>query len=159
MRPLIQGAFYVVLVLTAICFTSCEPTGTTDTFEAAVRSEIGRNCKGNSSCSIKLDNVTSFKWDVLYVFEYYVSRKRTEYVLEQRLSEYEEFNKRFVFLLNRRIVHVETTPGNPEHALRGEIVFEDDEHPDYARVMWGQEFVATHRESGGIKYFVLQPLK
>jgi hypothetical protein len=154
--------------LTFLCFVSCEPTRTTDAFEAEVRTEVRRKCPDPGPCSITLGQITPFKWDTLYVFWYSANKKEMEKVLGQPVGEYKEFDKRFIFLLNGKIVHEEATAANIEHPLRGEILFEDggtsdDTHTtgvsDFDRVMPDRVYNVTRDESSGVNCYALRPSK
>ena len=101
----------------------------------------------------------SFSWDCLYVFDSGISKDEMERLLGQRVTGGEEFQRSFVFLLNGRIVHEETTPANIERPLRGEIVFETGEPYGSARVMPGQDYLVTRNGSGIDTYFVLRASK
>lgn len=166
MRALSGGALLLIQILTSFCFVSCEPSATTDAFEEEVRAEIRRKCPDPGPCSITLGRVTPFRWDTLYVFWDSANKEEMEKVLGQPVGEYEEFHKRFIFLLSGKIVHKEATAANVEKPLRGEIVFEDGGTPDDTRITGTSDFdrvtpdrvyAVTRDESTGINVFVLRP--
>jgi hypothetical protein len=162
------AALFAIQFLTFLCFISCEPTATTDAFEAEVRAEIRRKCPDPGPCAITLGQITPFKWDTLYLFSYSADKEEMEKVLGQPVGEYEEFHKRFIFLLNGKIIHKEATAVNVEHPLRGEILFENGGRSDDIRVTGVSDFdrVTPDRaydvirdESSGVNCFVLRPSK
>ena len=157
-QPWIWIRYLAVLGTLAFSITACAPTSPEDEFEVSIAAEIVKQCIDAVPCYITPGRVTSFQWDTLYVFPYTTSKKDIEAALNQPFPQYVELTKRFVFLLNGRIVHHENTQVNVEAPLRDEIDFAVAGVP-FARLLPNSRFLVTRTSGASIPYYHLEEIK
>jgi len=81
------------------------------------------NCKPNSSCIIRIKDLTDFDWDQMHAFSAGASQEFIEKALGIPFPDYVEFKRRIVFLKAGRIVHREDEPTDIEQSVDGQVCF------------------------------------
>ena len=108
-----------ILSLTLFLVLGCSRSG-------LIERRIGErvdSCKPDTSCIVKIKELTSFQWDKMFVFSHGASPEYIEKALGTPLPEYVEFQRRIVFLKDGAIVHREDEPTDIEGTVDGEVRF------------------------------------
>jgi hypothetical protein len=78
-------------------------------------------CK--DSCMISIKDLTGFKWDTLYVFNFPVSLEEINVTIGCDYKFYEEFTRPFIFFERGKIIHYENNNSNTEGLIKGQVIF------------------------------------
>lgn len=77
------------------------------------------------NCTIKVSDVTPFKWDELYVFNSTTQSKADiERAIQQKFDDYVPNTRPMIFYLDGKIVHVENNPDGLAKGTPGQIIFD-----------------------------------
>lgn len=145
-----------ILLILTLLLPSCSRSG-------IIERKIGErieNCQ-DIPCVIKIEELTKFEWDKMYVFSYGVSLDEIERTLGTSFSDYVEFKRRMVFLKDGRIIHREDETTDIEGMADGEVVFDGMEkepsHISFTRD--GAVFVAEKYYKSRETTYVLRQVK
>jgi len=108
-----------ILTLASFLLLGCSRSGL---IEQRIGDRVD-SCQPNTSCIVKIKELTSFQWDKMFVFSYGASPEYIEKALGLPLPEYVEFQRRFVFLKDGRIVYREDEPTDIEGVVDGQVSF------------------------------------
>jgi hypothetical protein len=124
---------------------------------------VGRakSCKPNTSCIIRMKELTDFEWDQMYVFSPGASQEFIEKSLGTPFPDYVEFKRRFVFLKAGKIVHREDDPTDIEHPIDGQVSFAES-YAEPSHWLFSPEtavFNAEKRVFGNGSIYIMTPVK
>ena len=143
------------VALTLLFMFGCSRSG-------AIERRIGEHidaCQSDSPCMVRIQELTTFEWDRMYVFSYGVSHPYVESALGTRFPDYVEFKRRLVFLKGGSIVHREEEPTDIERMVDGEVSFAGlDTQPSHLSFTPSDAvFIATRQtHSRGVAYTLTQ---
>jgi hypothetical protein len=81
------------------------------------------SCNVQSSCVIRVKELTDFDWDEMHAFSEGASQQFIEKALGIPFPDYVEFKRRIVFLKAGKLVHREDEPTDIEHPIDGQVNF------------------------------------
>ncbi len=110
----------------AIILNACK----SNTFERKIANKIERNCK-QISCTIRMQELTNFTWDKMYVFKYTATLEEVNKVLGVGFQNYTEFTRKIVFTSGGKIVYQEQEKTNIEGFVNNEVVFDIPDTTNY----------------------------
>lgn len=82
-------------------FSACH-----ENMEDNISKYIDSQCE-KEPCIIKMNNLTSFKWDKMYVFDCYVPEVVIRSTIKDSLPYLDPLTNKYIFLLRNKIVHIE----------------------------------------------------
>lgn len=115
----------IVVILFLTIFASCG-TKIIDplSIEGKLVTRINATCGQSSSCIIRLNDVTDFAWDQVFVFKHNAMRSEIEKVIGTPFPQYEEFNRSMIFLKAGTVVYSEVEPADMERPINNHVVFD-----------------------------------
>jgi len=97
-------------------------------FEDKIERRITKKYEsGNNSTTISIKDLTDFKWDSLYIFNFNNTFEDVNRSLGFKYPYYKEFSRIYVFLNNNKIIYHEEDPENIESLENKEVVFKDSD--------------------------------
>jgi hypothetical protein len=145
---------FVGLIGVAAC------TGKRHIFEHTMVSEIQKTCASQSKCRVSLRDATHFEWDRMYVFDYTVGRDEIEQVLGCAFPDYEEMDKRYIFMNKGKIVHSENSEVDIEKPRKNELLFDIPPRSHYLNFGPDSTFEVTKDSlEDGTPFFDLTEIK
>jgi hypothetical protein len=110
-----------------------------------------------SQCVISLGEITSFEWDICYVFRSTATRSDREAAMRVSDPGYRDLERQIVFLKTGKIVYQESGPTNPEHPIRDEVVFDMPPTVAFRSYSRGSSrFVVSQELDGNEPYYLLR---
>jgi len=109
----------VKYLLLALLFAGCASSN--DNVEQLIEKEAG-NCKA-ADCTLNIADITSFKWDVMYAFNYSQPRLVIEKAIGLPYPDYQEGTRPLIFLYKNKIVHAENNPGVFAKTSKGQVIY------------------------------------
>lgn len=145
----IENKFVLIIIcLFFTVFQSCTPKKLSDQITDHINN---MNIQNDSIHYLNLSEITSFKWDTLYVFSGRAHLKDVENILELKYPGIKSISTSWVFIQNRKIVYYEELCIISESDGNDIQVFFDVPDSTIYKIYTNQEF-KIKRESLGLDY-------
>jgi hypothetical protein len=148
----ILTALGLVLVLS---LGGCKSGQAAGPFERKLVSGIKEKCQRKSPCIIRMKDVTTFSWDKMYSFIYASDRKELEEALGSKVSNFDEFSPKLVFMDKGKIVLLENQRYDVSQHVPDELVFDVPENQHYRVYGPDAAFRVTKVETSKVSYYKL----
>ena len=144
-----------LLILLMIVLYSCS----NGHLENKIDNKIEGTCK-SGTCLINIRELTDFPWDKMYVFDMSVTYDQMVKVLGVKPTEYTEFTRKLVFMLNHQITYFEEDKTDIETAVNGQLDFDIPYGTNYkCYPIDSAKFNVVTETDGDIKYYILKQVK
>jgi hypothetical protein len=139
----------------ALFVTGC--ASNSDNVEQLIKQKADA-CK-TADCTIKISDITPFKWDEMYVFNSAVPKADLERAIGVACPDYVEGTRPLIFFDKKKMVHFECNPDALTKGSKGQIIYAYSVglmakiyHPSEA------VFKANVEKAGPKTYYNLRPL-
>ena|ERR1035438_269775 len=124
MKNTVQSALLLVLASLSVgCHrTKVDPLG----IEGRLGAAISQKCGSARNCTVRLSDLTPFKWDKMFYFDYGVDPSERRRVIGTSLVT-PELERQLVFLRDGKVIENELLPTDVEKPIANQIVFETDD--------------------------------
>lgn len=127
--------------------------------EGKLGAAISRQCGTARNCKVRLSDLTPFKWDRMFYFDYGVAPPERRRAVGVSFDTH-ELERQIVFLRAGKVIDNEFLPTNVERPIANQIVFENDgtdKSPSPFACDDSAVFQATYDEFGtGISFYSLK---
>lgn len=126
----------------------------TGKMELKIEKYIKSNCNTLDSCKVDLSKVTSFQWDILYIFKETASLEEIQKIMGIEYPYYQDVARRLVFIKNNQIVYHEDIFPNVENIEEGQIIFNIPDSINFIKFT-KKQFNVKKEISGEESYYLL----
>ncbi|BBH21381.1 hypothetical protein Back11_27260 [Paenibacillus baekrokdamisoli] len=109
------------MLFTLILLVGCQDKST---LSDQIIKEIDSKCMMNDYCNISLQEITTFKWDKMAIFQVGSSNSQISKALGVEYKGPTDLMTGMIFVLNNQIVYEEKIPYDPEHPSKLQILIE-----------------------------------
>ncbi|MEO6523928.1 MAG: hypothetical protein ABIN91_19750 [Mucilaginibacter sp.] len=106
-------------LLLALIFAGCASNN--DNVEQLIEKKADA-CKA-ADCTIKVADITSFKWDEMYAFNHPQPKQVIEKEIDMPYPDYQEGTRPLIFIYQNKIVHFENNPDGLTKDTKGQIIY------------------------------------
>lgn len=103
----------IIVILIILLCAGCQ-TKTSKMSEKMIK-VIDNQLSQNNDCKISIESITDFKWDKMVIFQVGSSNDEITKALGVKYNGRTDLTSGMVFVLNKKVVHEERVPYDPEH--------------------------------------------
>lgn len=116
-------------------------------------------CDGHDKCIRQVKDVTTFKWDKVYIFSIASSLEDIEVALGVPYKQWQDVGYRIIFVEKDKVVYHEEYFPYPEHIEKGSSVFELSKAPYVGQYSTATFAVTKQKNDKGELYYVVTPIQ
>ncbi|MDH6251250.1 hypothetical protein M2347_000977 [Chryseobacterium sp. H1D6B] len=145
----------IIFILIIFNIISCNEKNDNSKFENQIVTLIKESCAAEN-CFIDLSEITSFKWNKLYVFKETASNAEVEKIINQKYPYFEDVARRFIFIdKNNKIVYHEDVFPNVEGLADEDVIFDIPDSINY-KIYTNHNFKVIKEKIKKGHYYILK---
>lgn len=149
---IIKNIFYI---LSLFLLFGCQ-----ENIQRRIVSYIEKKCDKTDTCLIKINSITTFKWDKMYIFDESVTLEEVNKVLGFNYEYFVDIARRIIFTRGNKVIYHEDDYPSPDKKSANEIYFNfknDTLHYEVFRIN-EDVFKVKRKSMGNTLYYELTPL-
>lgn len=139
------------LLFLSIIFSSCK--------DNSIAARLYCKCDGQIKCIRQVKDVTTFKWDKVYIFSIGASLEDIEKTLGIPYKLWQDVGDRIIFIEKGKVVYHEEYFPYPEHIEKGRSFFELSKAPYVGQYSTATFSVTKQKNDKGELYYVVTPIQ
>ena len=139
------------LLFLSIIFSSCK--------DNSIAAKLYGKCGGQKECIQQVKDVTTFKWDNVYIFSIGASLEDIEKTLGIPYKLWQDVGDRIIFIEKGKVVYHEEYFPYPEHIEKGRSFFELSKAPYVGQYSTATFSVTKQKNDKGELYYVVTPIQ